>query len=222
MVSKIDYFHRGGDRMINKILRYCKLILFRRQWKKKNSVNFTYAKNYFDIESVTVGRYTYGPIEVDSDVPDVSLKIGSFCSIGEETIFLLGKDHEIHHFSTYPFKYKLLKNTVYESLSKGDIIVGDDVWFGQRTTILSGVTIGQGAVIAAGAIVTKDVPPYAIVGGSPARVLKYRFSDEIIQKLMTFDFDRISDKLLIEDEEILYKKLSCENIDSVLEELEGK
>lgn len=83
--------------------------------------------------------------------------------------------------STYPFKRKLFHGGE-EAVSKGDIIVGDDVWVGYGATILSGVHIGQGAVIAAGAVVNKDVPPYAIVGGIPAKVIKYRFSESVCKK----------------------------------------
>ena len=75
-------------------------------------------------------------------------------------------------------------------LTNGDIVVGDDVWVGQRAIIMSGVNIGQGAVIGAGAIVTKNVPPYAIVGGIPAKVIRYRFSEELIQELLKIDYSK--------------------------------
>lgn len=79
-----------------------------------------------------------------------------------------------------------------EAISKGDIIVKDDVWIGRNALIMSGVNIGQGAVIAAGAVVTKDVPPYAIVGGVPAKVIRYRFEEEIINELVNVDFDKFN------------------------------
>lgn len=207
--------------MFKKIIRYYKLFLFRKLWRKKNLHNFTYAKNIFQQEQVTIGKCTYGPIELLSDVPSSKLKIGSFCSIGEDTIFLLGKDHVTHNLSTYPFRYKILKSVKYESVSKGDIIVENDVWFGQRTTVLSGVKIGQGAVIATGAVVTKDVPPYAIVGGCPAKVLKYRFDDEVIKKLLTLNFDNLSEETLKQNEEYLYTKITYSNVDMVLKKLEN-
>ena len=94
-----------------------------------------------------------------------------------------------------------------EGTSKGDIIVADDVWIGYRATILSGVHIGQGAVIAAGAVVTKDVPPYAIVGGVPARVIKYRFPEEMVGELMRIDYSKLTEEMVREHIEDLYSAL---------------
>lgn len=94
-----------------------------------------------------------------------NLQIGNFVSIAQEVIFLLDAEHYVKHLSTFPFKVKYLNNAKEEAFGKGDIIIDDDVWLGYRSTIMSGVHIGQGAVIAAGAIVTKDVPPFSIVGG---------------------------------------------------------
>ena len=103
---------------------------------------------------------------------------------------MLSADHPTDQLSTYPYKVKLL-NQPLEGVSKGDIVVGDDVWFGFRSTIMSGVHIGQGAIIAAGAVVTKDVPPYAIVGGVPAKIIRYRFANEVISELMKVDFEKV-------------------------------
>ena len=100
--------------------------------------------------------------------------IGNYISIAQNVHFLLDVEHFANHISTYPFKVKLLHSQKSESFSKGDIIIDDDVWIGYGATILSGVRIGQGAVVATGAVVTSDVPPYAIVGGVPAKVIKYR------------------------------------------------
>lgn len=212
----------GNSNMLKKIARNVskryRLHHFRQLWREKNQHNSTYANNVFIVDNVTVGKFSYGPIEVYSDVPNVSLSIGSFCSIGTDTIFLLGKDHEMKCFSTYPFKYNILHRTSYESKSKGNIVVGDDVWFGQRSMILSGIKIGQGAVIAAGSVVTKDVPPYAIVGGNPAKILKYRFSEDVISKLLEFDFDILSAKKVLDKERELYTKLTDENIKKILDD----
>ena len=129
----------------------------------------------FDIDSVEVGRGTYGGLTVQNDVKGRKLYIGSYCSIAQEVVFLLGNEHRLHTLSTFPFCAKYLGELDQDAHSRGNIIVCDDVWIGRRAMILSGVRIGQGAVVAAGAVVTKDIPPYAIVGGVPARVLKYRF-----------------------------------------------
>ena len=94
-----------------------------------------------------------------------------------------------------------------EAISKGDIILEDDVWIGQRAMIMSGIRIGQGAVVAAGAVVTKDVPPYAIVGGVPAKVIRYRFAPELTQELMKIDYNRLDRKQILEHMEELYHPL---------------
>ena len=80
---------------------------------------------------------------------------------------------------------------VEDATSKGDILIGDDVWIGERAVILSGVEIGRGAIVAAGAVVSKSIPPYAIAAGVPAKVVKYRFDDDLISELLKIDFDKI-------------------------------
>ena len=95
-----------------------------------------------------------------------------------------------------------------EALGKGNILVDDDVWIGYGAVVMSGVHIGQGAVIAAGAVVTKDVPPYSIVGGIPARVIKYRFSAEVIAELMKIDYSALTEDAVKDHIEELYRKLS--------------
>ena len=157
---------------------YCKKEL--RKWRESNTHNNTFlVKPLFDANCVTVGKGSYGPIDVEMSRHDINLKIGSFCSIANDVKFVLSAEHPTKFISTYPFKVLCTKTAECEALSKGDIIVDDDVWVGYRATILSGVHIGQGAVIAAGAIVTKDVEPYQIVAGIPARPIKYRFDQEL-------------------------------------------
>lgn len=172
------------------------LSVFRKKWRRSNIHNDTWAKNKFPMNQVCVGKGTYGAIHLLNDVEERKLVIGNYCSIGGDVTFLLGLEHHINHISTYPFKTRVLHDG-YDATSKGDIIVDDDVWIGYRATILSGVHISQGAVIAAGSVVTKDVPPYAIVGGVPATVLKYRFSNEIINELLKINFSKL-DKEMIE------------------------
>lgn len=120
------------------------------------------------------------------------LIIGKFCSIACGAKFLFNSaNHTLSSLSTYPFplffeEWGLEKKNVADSWdNKGDIIVGNDVWIGYEAVILSGVTIGDGAVIGARAVVTKDVPPYTIVGGVPAKPIKKRFSEESIKKLQS-------------------------------------
>ena len=124
--------------------------------------------NYFDGSRVKVGRYTYGPLQIYYQ--DVNLSIGDFCSIGPDVQFILGGEHPTDRLFTFPVDCWILHEKPYNR-NKGDTIIEDDVWIGARCTILSGVHIGKGAVIAAGSVVYKDVPPFAIWGSLPHRNL---------------------------------------------------
>lgn len=185
-----------------------------RKWREKNPHNKTFLINpLFDMNCVTVGKETYGPINVEMSRNDIRLKIGHFCSIANGVTFVLSAEHNTNLISTYPFKVLYTQTTDSEALSKGDIIVDDDVWIGYGATILSGVHIGQGAVIAAGAIVTKDVEPYQIVAGIPAKPIKYRFDKKIINELLTVDFSALDRKTVESNINTLYSPL--ENIDQL-------
>ena len=159
--------------MIKQILKDTKVALhkefFRAQWRKRNTANKTVIGEYFfNPDCVEVGRNTYGTLNIVMHSNKAKLNIGSYCSIASKVIFIVSGEHNTHTLSTYPF------NSYYgdhkaEAGSKGSIVVNDDVWFGHGSIILSGITIGQGAVVSAGSLVTKDVPPYAIVGGCQPR-----------------------------------------------------
>lgn len=180
------------------MFRSIKKIKIKKKWRKLNSHNYTdYCEVFGDIKKIHIGNYTYGEIYVSSPNTSPNLYIGNFCSIGGEVRFLLGVDHPINYVSTYPFSAKIFEKGI-DAITKGDIIIEDDVWIGQGSIILSGVHIGQGAVIAAGAVVTHDVPPYAVVGGIPAKVLKYRFSEKTISFLCTLDYSRLTTELIYE------------------------
>ena len=119
------------------------------------------------------------------------LIIGKFCSIacGAKFIFT-SANHKLSSLSTYPFplffeEWELDKSNVTDAWdNKGDIVIGNDVWIGYEAVIMQGVTIGDGATIGTRAVVTKDVPPYSIVGGVPAKPIRKRFSDEVIAQLL--------------------------------------
>ena len=162
-----------------------------KKWRMKNQHNSTTINSDLNMELVEVGKYTYGDLNILNFSDEVHVKIGHYCSIASNVYFLACADHNINTISTFPYKVKCLYCAENEAISKGDIIVGDDVWIGQGAIILSGITIGQGAVVAAGAVVTKDVPPYAIVGGNPAKVIKYRFSDDLIGELLKIDYSNL-------------------------------
>ena len=161
------------------------------KWLIKNPHNKTSIDNLVNINCIHVGDNTYGTIHAITSRNDVCLNIGSFCSIAEDVKFIVSSDHPLSYFSTYPFK-TLFLNEPFEAISKGDIILDDDVWIGFGATIMSGVHIKQGAVVAAGSVVTKDVPPYAIVGGVPAKIIRYRFSEDIIKEMLKIDYKKIN------------------------------
>ena len=187
-----------------------KQFIFAKKWRKLNKDNETYAGTMFDPDLVNVGKKTYGVLNVSMFNKTNKLQIGSCCSIGPEVIFLLSSDHNGKHISTFPFKVKL-GITDFEGESKGDIVVEDDVWIGCRAIILSGIKVGRGAIIAAGAVVTKDVPPYAIVAGCPAKVIKYRFGIDVINKLTKINFENLSDELIKKNIDDFYVDLSNES-----------
>ena len=163
-----------------------------------------YLKNAITNSSITVGDYTmYNDFEnkpTDFENNNVlyhypinhdKLIIGKFCSIACGAKFLFNSaNHTLASLSTYPFplffeEWELEKKNVTEAWdNKGDIIIGNDVWIGYEAVILAGVTIGDGAIIGTHAVVTKDVPPYTIVGGVPAKPIRKRFDDETIAQLL--------------------------------------
>lgn len=159
-----------------------------------------FLKNYINNPNIEVGDYTYY-----DDFEDVSnfeknvkyhfhfigdkLFIGKFCMIASSATFIMnGGNHLTEATSAYPFAIfggawkHAMDGKSYQT--KGDTIVGNDVWIGHNATIMPGVTIGDGAIIATKAVVTKNVEPYTIVGGNPAKPIKKRFSEEIISKLL--------------------------------------
>ncbi len=133
-----------------------------------------------------IGDFTNGEPKVVFPHENVTLKIGKYCSIAREVTIFLGGEHRADWITTYPFSalFEEAKHIKGHPATKGDVIIGNDVWIGSGATILSGITIGDGAIIAAESLVVKDVRPYEIVGGNPAKHIKFRFDDEMIARLL--------------------------------------
>jgi acetyltransferase-like isoleucine patch superfamily enzyme len=144
---------------------------------------------------IRVGRFTYGfeNISIKEWGEGAALTIGSFCSIASSITIFLGGNHRLDWITTFPFGHIFQEELGGADIqghpaTKGDVIIGNDVWIGHGTSIMSGVSIGSGAVIAANSNVVKDVMPYEIVGGNPAKVIKNRFCKEITGLLLTLEW----------------------------------
>lgn len=186
-------------------------------WRKQNFNNYTnITNNMYLFNSIAVGKGSYGDIKaIFSNELPVVLLIGNYVSIAIDVLFIPESEHGYRSLSTYPFKV-LTCGEKYEALSKGSIIVEDDVWIGARAIILSGVRIGQGAVVAAGSVVTKDVEPYSIVAGNPAKHIKYRFAPEIVEKLKHLNIGMLTKDFVKDNINILYNSIDKSNVDDVL------
>ncbi|MDD4519298.1 MAG: CatB-related O-acetyltransferase [Alphaproteobacteria bacterium] len=190
-------------------------------WAERNKDNTTTRENNFDVNRVIIGKKSYGALAVEiHGNGKEKLIIGDYCSIGPKVHFILESEHSYKNLTTYPLKVRL-KQAKVEAKSKGDIVLEDEVWVGLGALINSGVHIGKGAVIAAGSVVVKDVEPYSIVGGNPAKHIKYRFDESIRKKLMLFKLSDLEDKKIIEHIDDFYKELTPENVDEIIKKIQG-
>ncbi len=141
-----------------------------------------------------IGDWTYGKPAVMTWDGSCTLKIGRFCSISDGVVILLGGEHRTDWVTTYPFNILFPDAAGFQGHphTKGDVVIGNDVWIGTGAMILSGVSVGNGAVIGARSLVTHDVPPYGIVGGNPARLIRLRFSESeiaLLQEIAWWDWE---------------------------------
>lgn len=138
---------------------------------------------------ITIGAYTYGRPKVRFPESGARLVIGRYGSIADGVEILLGGNHRLDWVTSYPFPAlpglwpKAVGITGFDA-TRGDVVIGHDVWLGSQCMVMSGVAIGHGAVVAARAVVTKDVPAYAIVAGNPARVVRLRFDEATVASLL--------------------------------------
>ncbi|WP_299711396.1 CatB-related O-acetyltransferase [uncultured Tenacibaculum sp.] len=181
-----------------------------------NYEKLCFLKNIITNPNITVGDYTYYDdfenvenfeknVKYHFDFTGDKLIIGKFCMIASGVSFIMnGANHLTDAISTYPFAIfgngweKAMEGKSYPN--KGDIVIGNDVWIGHNATIMAGVTIGDGAIIATNSTIVKDVPPYTIVGGNPGKEIKKRFDEETINKLLALKWwdwpiDKITENL---------------------------
>lgn len=147
-----------------------------------------FTKDIFKNSKYIIGDYTYGHPIVLYENENANLHIGKFCSIAKDVTVFLGGNHRTDWVTTFPFNdlakyFPELSNIKGHPATKGDVIINNDVWIGRGVTIMSGVRIANGAVIAANSTLTKNVGPYELWGGNPAKFISKRFTDEEIRRL---------------------------------------
>lgn len=170
-------------------------------YPNENIKSVCYIKNVITRPNIMVGEYTYyddinGAEKFEEHVTHHyeflgdKLIIGKFCAIARGIEFVMnGANHRMNSVTTYPFNimghgWEKAAPALEDLPLKGNTVVGSDVWIGQNVTVMPGVQIGDGAIIAAGSVVTKDVPPYHIAGGNPLRIIRKRFDDDLIAYLL--------------------------------------
>lgn len=172
---------------------------------------------------MNIGSYTYGHQNIrevfKDEFTDVSLTIGKFCSIASNISVYCGNGfHDSKNVSTYPFGYVysdiINSKKINKGKTNGNIIIGNDVWIGDNVTIMSGCKIGDASIIATNSHIVSDVPPYAIFGGNPGKLIKYRFTEEVIENLLKirwwdWEIEKIKENIHL---------LNCDNINKFIEE----
>ncbi|WP_375241426.1 CatB-related O-acetyltransferase [Polaribacter sp.] len=200
--------------MIRKFLNFLKYRLYRKKTIDKKVLRFM--SNNPSYKKYDVGKGTYGFPEIFDWNDDSKLLIGKYCSIGDNVSILLGGEHYSNFISTYPFHSFNNSFIAKDRKTKGNVVIGNDVWICNGVTILSGVTIGHGAIIGAGSVVTKNVADYNIVAGNPARVIRKRFTDKQIEKLIKISWWNWEDEKIKNNLE----QLSSLELDNFLETYE--
>ncbi|MDE6102318.1 MAG: CatB-related O-acetyltransferase [Ruminococcus sp.] len=195
-----------------------------------NCDTVTYVKPTIKNPNIIVGDFTYfSDVDFESHVTHHyefygdKLIIGKFCQIASGVNFVMnGANHQMNAISTYPFYimegWEQNVPPLSELPLKGDTIVGNDVWIGQNVTILAGVHIGDGAIIGMNSVVGSDIPPYTIVAGNPARTIRKRFDDELINLMLEF---RWWDKSIQEINNLI-PLLSCSDLEKVKSEIKSR
>ena len=218
-----------------------KIINIVKNWRRVRSLGIiastSIIRDSWVVGNVSLGNYTeiiddvrlVGNIEIGDytsiNGPNTQLfarvnkiVIGKYCSIARGCT-IQEYNHNVRKMSTYMINSKLFNKKVsLDIYSKGSVTIGNDVWLGAQSVILSGVNIGNGCIIAANSVVTKDVPPYAIVAGVPAKIISYRFSPEIIEKLLELQWWNRSLDWLIKNNYAFQDKLILKTVESLINE----
>jgi acetyltransferase-like isoleucine patch superfamily enzyme len=201
------YFHFRHHTPINELNKI----------KIMNRISYEF---YYPEHFIKIGDYTYGHPAMMCWDDKTSVTIGKFCSIARGVTIMVGGEHRSDWITTYPFNrlMKSFRGIEGHPHRKGDIVIGNDVWIGGGTKIMSGVKIGNGCVIGANSLVTKDIPAYCVCGGLPAKIIRKRFSDEIISKLQEIRWWDFSEKEITE----IIPLLQSEEIEELIKYYEIK
>jgi chloramphenicol O-acetyltransferase type B len=169
------------------------------------------------VGEITAGIGTYGVSLIHRRGNMNSIRIGKYCSIAESVVMDSGFSHNPNYITTYPFKnIKGVGNP--SNICKGDIVIGNDVWIGEGAMIMSGVTIGDGAIIAARSVVTKDVDPYTIVGGVPANEIRFRLEKDVVKEMQSIAWWDWPEEKILENADLL----TSGNINEFIDKHYGK
>ncbi len=199
-------------KFIQRVVRKIEMLLGMRD---KNAIFFT--KDYFRGRKFIIGDYTYGHPKVIFENDDANLFIGKYCSISQEVTIFLGGNHRSDWITTYPFNalpeyFPEGGDIIGHPATKGNVVIGNDVWIGRNVSILSGVTIGNGAIIGTGSVITKPIGAYEIWAGNPARLVKKRFNDVTIKNLEKIQWWNWNDEKVLRN----IKRLQSNNLDEFL------
>jgi len=178
-------------------------------------------QNSIVVKKVTIGEYTYGLNDKNFVLweEDANIRIGKFCSFANGVNIFGGGEHNYKNVTTFPLikKFGLTSSSIKDVYTKGDVIIKNDVWVGRDALILSGLTIGNGAVIGARTLVSKYIPDYAIAIGNPMKIIKYRFTNQQIVQLLSIRWWDWDINKIIDNIELFYG-----NIDMFIKKFEFK
>lgn len=174
--------------------------------KKKKAVFFT--KDAFQNKKYVIGDFSYGIPKVLFENEEANLFIGKYCSISENVCIFLGGNHRYDWITTYPFSalndyFPMAKTISGHPATNGNVTIGNDVWISRSVTIMSGINISNGAIVGANSVVTKNIGPYEIWAGNPAKFIRKRFNDETISFLMEIEWWNWEHEKIIQNLEIL-------------------
>jgi len=161
-------------------------ILVETQFESEEEISINFIGSKKPTLSIGLGTYING-VDLYCWDSNIKIDIGRYCSMADKITIIAGGEHDMHWVSTYPFIPRWKLEELYylqKPRFKGNITIGNDVWISNNVVILSGVNIGDGAIIGAGSIVAKDIPPYCVAAGNPSKVIKKRFDDDSIEKLL--------------------------------------